>query len=394
MRRLCARSFASSRRRLATTATKTATDMVGLSRLSLQIESFAQNSALSDEDMELRHSIVDKHIKGCITKALGTHCEVQLFGSTVTGLALVDSDIDVLVSSALSKHSSAGKPLNQVRRQLQRQKLVAAGPMEVIPSARVPLIKFVAKGTNVKVDLAFEREPGSAITSDLQSKQLKRCPAAAPLILVLKAFLRQRSANNAVTGGIGSYLLFWMVMSTIPKRAPAGSDALGQLLVQFFLAWSEPHHSTRALAGLVDPSSGRPLAKAVHRFAALRLEFAAAAARLLDTRCLSVLLERWPTNGSAACEAISRAEVAEVLGVAGRRSPDNVARRRKKRRSTDAAAAATVAGAPLEDLTIVKPPKATPTASGKRAKRASAKRRRRAMRRAAARGGAAREQDG
>lgn len=42
---------------------------------------------------------------------------------------------------------------------------------------------------------------------------LKNQPALAPLVFVLKAFLKQRGLSNARSGGLGSYPLTVMVIS-------------------------------------------------------------------------------------------------------------------------------------------------------------------------------------
>jgi non-canonical poly(A) RNA polymerase PAPD5/7 len=106
----------------------------------------------------------------------------------------------------------------------------------VIAKARVPIIKFVEKKSNIAFDLSFDMENGPKAAEFIQDA-VSKLPPLRPLCLILKVFLQQRELNEVYSGGIGSYALLAMLIAFL-KYLKDGRSApehnLGVLLVKFF----------------------------------------------------------------------------------------------------------------------------------------------------------------
>ena len=83
--------------------------------------------------------------------------------------------------------------------------------VEFIESARVPLIKFLCKESGYEFDVCFNEDGGLFAIEEI-NRSLNLYPEIRYLFLLLKIFLRQRKMHNSYTGGIGSFLLFCMLL--------------------------------------------------------------------------------------------------------------------------------------------------------------------------------------
>ena len=84
--------------------------------------------------------------------------------------------------------------------------------INVIRSAKVPLIKLVEKSTNLNFDLSFNKLDGVNQLKAVQ-KALDYFPEMKHMLMILKCFLKQRDLNETYTGGIGSFLLFCLILT-------------------------------------------------------------------------------------------------------------------------------------------------------------------------------------
>lgn len=163
-------------------------------------------------------------------RRLGHQASAQLFGSQATGLALPQSDLDIVVlgvgplagaGSHLSteQHDEVCYLLKQLREALFRQKLLV-GEARLVP-ARVPILKstFVS---GLRADITLGQGNGTAAVALLKA-QLAAVPALRPLSLVLKAFLHQRGLNDASAGGLASHAAVQMVLAHLQMAGTAGN---------------------------------------------------------------------------------------------------------------------------------------------------------------------------
>jgi len=155
------------------------------------------------------------NIKNGSSVKRGKDLKVDIFGSFLTGLCLPTSDVDIVIFGALDEFLPVKKALYQLAAELKRLKIVTF--MEVIDSARVPIIKFThINGTHA--DICFDQPSGPRM-GKLIRNMLDVVPGLRTLILVLKYFLLQRELNEVYKGGVGSFMLQIMTIASIQYHA-------------------------------------------------------------------------------------------------------------------------------------------------------------------------------
>ncbi|KAE9386181.1 Nucleotidyltransferase [Gymnopus androsaceus JB14] len=181
---------------------------------------------------------------------------VELFGSHRIGLGLPGGDLDIVVTTTENCESHKDIAFALAKR-LKSSGIVDAGKnaIEVNHFAPVPVIRCcsVARWGSIPIDISFAKplkrghQTSAVLVSSIIQTHLEAQPALAPLVLVLKCFLKQRRLESARSGGLGSYPLMVMVISFLqlnptglPSRFithPFDEDvhSLGRLLTDFFL---------------------------------------------------------------------------------------------------------------------------------------------------------------
>jgi non-canonical poly(A) RNA polymerase PAPD5/7 len=190
------------------------------------------------DEIEQRKKLVEQFRE--IVTSLWEHATVETFGSAETQMFLPKSDVDLVILNA----PDGKDPLFQLAEQLEQRALVSY--LEVIDKARIPIVKFVDKESNLSVDVAFNTAGGLA-TADLVKHYMRMFPSFRPLTLVLKYYLSQRSLNETYNGGIGSFMLQLMVVSFLQHyRRQLGAayddvnyNNLGKLLIGFFTLYGK-----------------------------------------------------------------------------------------------------------------------------------------------------------
>ncbi|XP_020597048.1 non-canonical poly(A) RNA polymerase PAPD5 [Phalaenopsis equestris] len=178
---------------------------------------------------------------GCVVqvvKYIWPHCRVEVFGSFKTGLYLPTSDIDVVILDSKVKTPQTG--LYALARALSQKGI--AKKLQVIPKARVPIVKFVEKRSGIAFDISFDMDGGPKAANFIKDV-LEKIPPLRHLCLILKVFLQQRELNEVYSGGIGSYALLAMLIAhlQIYRRSQdmqgvqkSMEHNLGILLAKFF----------------------------------------------------------------------------------------------------------------------------------------------------------------
>jgi non-canonical poly(A) RNA polymerase PAPD5/7 len=156
----------------------------------------------SEQERKLREELVDR-VKS-ITYKVFPLCEIDIFGSFQTGLYLQTSDIDLVVKLK----ERIPRYLHILAAEIEKSKM--ATQIEVIDSARVPIVKFMDKKTQITVDICFNNST-AVEAAPLIAERLDGLPALKALVMVMKHFLFCRRLNETYYGGIGSFVLFLMV---------------------------------------------------------------------------------------------------------------------------------------------------------------------------------------
>ena len=109
----------------------------------------------------------------------------------------------------------------------------------IIAKAKVPIIKFVTIHGSLSVDISVNHING-VFAGKMIVELLKELPALRTLVLIIKAFLGQRSMNEVFSGGLGSYSIVCLAVSFLqmhPKIRRREIDPLknlGVLMMEFF----------------------------------------------------------------------------------------------------------------------------------------------------------------
>lgn len=173
-----------------------------------------------------------------VIKSIWPSCQVKVFGSFETGLYLPSSDVDVVILNSDVQVPQNG--LQALAKALSQRSI--GHKMQVIGKARVPIIKFIEKESNVAFDISFDVQNGPEAAKFIKDAIAKISPLK-PLCLILKIFLQQRELNEVYSGGIGSYALLVMLMTHLQmhwsrQSSKANSTCLesnlGILLIDFF----------------------------------------------------------------------------------------------------------------------------------------------------------------
>ena len=178
---------------------------------------------------------------------------VEVFGSYCTGLFLPTSDIDLVVFGNWMK-----LPLFSLEEEFKKADIAINGSILVLDKTSVPIIKFIDKMTEVKVDISFNQEGGLVCVRLIQTF-VQQYPMLPKLIAVLKQFLTQRQLNEVYYGGISSYSLFLLLLSFLqlhPRNGATDTTAnLGVLLIEFFELYGRNFNYNKTGISVLDGGS-------------------------------------------------------------------------------------------------------------------------------------------
>ncbi len=181
-------------------------------------------------EMRMRQEVIWR--VSTIIRSKWPQARIDVFGSFVTSLFLPSSDIDLVVFGSWAK-----LPLFSLEEEFKRADIAIEGSILVLDKTTVPIIKFIDKRTEVKVDISFNHDSGLKCAKVIQ-KFMQQYPVLSKLVLILKQFLTQRQLNEVYYGGISSYSIILLLVSFLqlhPRHAATEANAnLGVLLIEFF----------------------------------------------------------------------------------------------------------------------------------------------------------------
>ena len=190
---------------------------------------------IRDELLARIHSAVKQWSSGC---------EVHCFGSFAAGLYLPNADMDLVVLSETFREygvptvCQSYSQMNKLAEFLERNGIAERWSIEVISKAKVPIIKFIDRITQLKVDVSFENNTGIvanrtfAIWKDIY-------PAMPIIVTIIKQFLMMRGLNEVANGGLGGFSVTCLVVSllqNIPRvqtNEILPEEHLGEILLEF-----------------------------------------------------------------------------------------------------------------------------------------------------------------
>lgn len=117
---------------------------------------------------------------------------------------------------------------------LKRSGVAVDDSVLAIPSAKVPIVKFIDKVTGLRVDLSFDNDSGIIANDTFLAWKLEY-PAMPIIVSIVKQFLLLRGLNDVATGGLGGFSIICLVTSLLQHLPPSGGlPNLGTLLMDFF----------------------------------------------------------------------------------------------------------------------------------------------------------------
>ena len=276
------------------------------SRLHVQLVQLASVATLSGRALERRRGALAR-VSKLIHEAYPA-ATLEIFGSSSTGLTIPSSDIDLVMS--LPEATSAKKPLRKLESTFRH----VSAKLELIIGAKIPLLKFVEKESGLSFDLCANATSGVENSAFIR-RHLERYPALRPLVLALKVVLQQAGLHDTFTGGIGSYLLFLMVLKVVERIWERGietsfgvgtRDPIGDLGLQLRAVLRSYSQGSSTLE-IIDPLSDgqrtagqKDIGAKAFRFGEVARLFRTLDARLAgDADCLSAVLRGWPAEGPA-----------------------------------------------------------------------------------------------
>ncbi|KAF9371648.1 hypothetical protein BGX21_005056 [Mortierella sp. AD011] len=200
--------------------------------LNHEVKDFVAFISPTQEEHQVRIYVYER-VKGAI-KALWGDVVVKLFGSFETQLYLPTSDLDIVI---FREDAFLRDELKSLATHLQRTKV--GSDFEIIPDAKVPLVKFKESISDISVDISFNVFNG-VDGATLIKRFMEDTPGLRSLTILVKHFLKLKRINEPFYGGIGSFLTVIMVLSFLqmhPKVQGKWIDPeenLGVLLIEFF----------------------------------------------------------------------------------------------------------------------------------------------------------------
>lgn len=139
----------------------------------------------------LRESVIDRFES--VVLQLWPNAYFKLYGSFSIGLALPDSDIDIMVLGITDPSY-----LQSLKATLETSNITEPNSVVIRDkNVRIPIIEFVDLESQINIDIKFKDDP-SVNFSDLVDERKHK--AFLKLMFVLKQFLKQRDLNDVFTG--------------------------------------------------------------------------------------------------------------------------------------------------------------------------------------------------
>ena len=184
------------------------------------------------------HMLAQRYCTAAV-QALWPRAQVHPYGSVVTGLALPQSDLDLVIClpnvhlDALAEAPGALEGRNAIKetwqqhlaRRLSSESWVLPGSVTTVTHTPMPIITFLTVplpilGSNrapvstaqMRLDISFEGPHHNGLATNTLVRSLTHeFPVLRPLVLVLKALLHSGGWATAYTGGLSSYGLLLLV---------------------------------------------------------------------------------------------------------------------------------------------------------------------------------------
>jgi len=184
-----------------------------------EISTFMRYMEPTSQEVRMRMDLVQRFKK--LVASFNVNASIRPVGSYVTGLYLPTSDIDMVVT-----FQPSGYPVRLSTLMWEIRGSGFASKVDDVSHASIPLIRITDKITGIQIDLTAADTHSVKATEAVQ-KWLELNSPVRPLHFVVKMLLSIRRCGTTYTGGINSYVLFWMIVAWVelemPKKRPVAN---------------------------------------------------------------------------------------------------------------------------------------------------------------------------
>jgi predicted nucleotidyltransferase len=175
--------------------------------LGREIIDFAAHASLTDEEASARRDVVAA-LNTVVKHTLGDVASCEIFGSFSFNLSLFCSDVDVALRCD-SRDVDDTAALARVSEALAKSSADTFS-VDSLLHTRVPLLKITHIPTGIQVDMSMATATTTA-SVNAQREFMQTSPEARPVILCLKALLRQWGLASVFSGGLSSTAVYLLV---------------------------------------------------------------------------------------------------------------------------------------------------------------------------------------
>lgn len=158
-----------------------------------EIEHFYKYVQLTPIERALRKRVIAK--VALVVKKTLHDAQIQPFGSSVSGLSLPNSDIDLLITGVSDKSSS----IRLLAAEILASGIVEPNSFKIKDYKIVPIIKFIERESKLWIDLPFGNKSALEFPEMVNGFQ-RMYPDLSKLLFVLKQYLKQHNLNHDSTG--------------------------------------------------------------------------------------------------------------------------------------------------------------------------------------------------
>lgn len=211
--------------------------------LHMEIIKLSKRVKPSVKEAKIRKCIIEQ-VTGFV-QSVWERCDVKIYGSTATGLDIYSSDLDLCIhdwknSRELEKMGEAHKrkvASNQLGKLARnaRKRCPWMKKLEVRRFAKVPIINFIHRRTQIEVDVSLDGI-GPDTTGFVKQSARLYGDSFVHLSRVLKLLLQQRELDQPFNGGLGSFRIYVMVTYLMERRKKEKKRKemdFGKLLIEF-----------------------------------------------------------------------------------------------------------------------------------------------------------------
>jgi len=229
--------------------------------LNEQIKHFVEWVAPTEEERLMRADVC-RRIERVVSK-IWPNAVTETIGSTCTDLCVPTSDIDMVIFGVTfpqcnidggqsDANAFAIECLYKLAKKLEE--VAQKNSIEVLDSAKVPIIKMRDRKSGIEIDISFGVTSGKE-NSKVVLEYCKKYPLVKPLTLVIKYYLKQKFLNNSWSGGIGSYTLVIMIISYLQlhaKNDEPSESTLADHLIGFFGLYGSKFNYVESVISIVN----------------------------------------------------------------------------------------------------------------------------------------------